>query len=543
MKNRKLKIAGLLIRQLSLFILAGLILASTAASSDKAKVSEKQLRSHVEYLASPELAGRAAPEPGSELAQKYVAAHFKEYGLKELPGAPGYMQSVPLIVSRTDYERSRLTINAGGKITEFIPDKEVFFFPRGGKDSDLTAGVLLAGYGIRAPEFSYDDFASADPKGKFLLIFNREPQEKDTASIFNGAKPTKYSQPQVKVRIAREMGALGVLIIQPPNNGLPPIESTLDRYRKTQNDPLIQLAEERDAFPVFYLTNNAAGALLGGFDLSAYQKGIDEKLTGDPRLLNGIEVTLNIRFKETQETTTANVVSYYPGQTDEAVLVLAHHDHIGMSDGVLNPGADDNASGTAGLLEMARLFSQSKEKLRRGVIFLSTGAEEVGTLGALYFSKHLPIPAEKIAAALNMDCIGRDASTQFRAMQDSILGPEPNTLMIFYSGQTPVLDSLAQKVNEITKLNLIMEPSLHFSGSSDHIHFHDLRIPSMFFFTGFHRDYHTPEDVPNKLNYEKMTRVVMLGYGILADLAQISQRPVFDTTIKEVKGTGRKYGG
>lgn len=531
------------IKGLFFFIPAILVCVSLAASADKG-VNQKQLRAHVEYLASPELAGRAAPGPGSELAQKYVASLYKKYGLKQFPEMPGYLQSVPLTVSRTDYDHSRMIVTKGGQETEFKTDQDVFFFPRGGRDADLTGPVMLAGYGIRAPEYNYDDFAGADPKGKFLLVFNHEPQERDSASIFDGIKLTKYSQPQVKVRIARELGALGLLIVQPPNSGLPPLETTLGRYRKTQNDPIIQLADEQDAFPVFYIKNDAAQILLGeNFSLAAYQAGIDSSLKADPRLLQDIQVTLSVRFKEVEQTATANVVGYYPGKTDEAVLVLAHHDHIGMQGGALNPGADDNASGTAGLLEIARLVSQQGQKMKRGVIFLSSGAEEEGTLGALYFSKHLPVPKDKIVAALNLDCIGRDASTQFRAMMDSTLRPEPNTLMIFYSGQTPMLDTLARKDNEATKLNLVLEPSLHFSGSSDHIHFHDLQIPSMFFFTGFHRDYHSPTDTPDKLNYEKMSCIVRLACSMVVDLAQTPQRPVFDTSIKEVKGSGRKYGG
>ncbi len=515
-----------------------------ARASEDFNISETQLRAHVEYLTSSKLGGRATPARGSVLAQRYIAALFEKYQLQTMPGAPHYRQNIPLIVSRTDYERSRMIVKKNDQTQTFLPDRDVFFFPRGGRDADLTAPVMLTGYGIRAPEFGYDDFAGADPKGKLLLIFNREPQEKDSTSIFNGAKPTKYSQPQVKVRLARESGALGLLIIQPPNNDLPPIETTLDRYRQSQNESLIQLADDQEAFPVFYLKTEAAQFLLGpDFDLSGYQKAIDENLKSAPRLLPNTEVTLSIRFKEVKKKSTANIVGYYPGQTDEVVLVVAHHDHIGSQGGAINPGADDNASGTAGLLEIAREITQRGEKLKRGVIFLSTGAEEVGTLGSLYFSRHLPVPTPKIVAALNMDCIGRDASTQFRAMQDTTLGPEPNTLMIFYSGQTPALDSLARKNNETTKLNLVLEPSLHFSGSSDHIHFHDLGIPSLFFFTGFHRDYHTPGDTSEKLNWEKMTRIGRLACDMVIDMANRPQRPLFDRTIKDVKSTGRKYGG
>jgi len=522
-----------------------LLLATCAAALPKSArgIKEADLRAHVEFLASPELAGRDAPGEGAAIAERYIATRFKEYGLQEFPDAPGYYQEVPLIVSKTDYENSRLIVSKGGVESEFIPDRDVFFFPRGGEDADIIAPVLLAGYGIRAPEFKWDDFAGAEPGGKFLLIFNREPQENDSTSPFNGAKATKYSQPAVKVRIARELGARGLLIIQPPNNGLPPIEEMLERYRRTMHDAIVQLADERASFPIFYLKAEVAKAILGDdFDLAAYQEGLDERYQGKPIPIENAKVTLSMRFKEVQETVSANVVGYYCGKSDEAVLIMAHHDHLGSAGDGIYYGADDNASGVAGLLALAQAYSAWGGQTRRSVIFLSTTAEEDGTLGALYFSKHLPIPVEKIVAAINLDEIGRDASSQFRAMQDSSIPAEENMLMIFYSGQTPELADIAQKENKSTKLKLILEPVLHFSGSSDHIHFHDLGIPSLFVFSGFHSDYHTPRDTPDKIDYEKMTRICRLMFGLSRELAQASPRPIFDRTITRVDGTGRKYG-
>ncbi len=520
------------------------LLVSSVPPKGLRTISEVELKAHVEFLASPELAGRDAPGIGSQIAERYLATRFEEYGLSTMPGLTGYYQEVPLILCKTDYERSLMRVEQGNQKWEFKPNQEVFFFPRGGEDAELSGQVLLAGYGIRAPEFGYDDFANADPQGKFLLIFNREPQENDSTSRFNGAKATKYSNPMVKVRMARELGALGLLIIQPPNNGLPPIEETLERYRRSMNDPLVQLADEKDGFPVFYLKPEVARILLGdAFDLAAYQTQLDEKYCGRPLLLEGVNVTLNLRFKEVEHIATANIVGYLPGKSEEAVLLLAHHDHVGRSGDSTYFGADDNASGVAGLLGLAEAFSSLKAKLERGVIFLSTSAEEDGTLGALYFARHLPIPREKIVAAINMDEIGRDASSQFRAMQDPSLPIEKDMLMIFYSGQTPRLAEIAEKENRATELSLILEPVLHFSGSSDHIHFHDLQIPSMFVFTGFHPDYHSPRDSADKINYPKLARVARLVFGISYDLATIKPRPIFDTSITKVAGTGRKYGG
>ncbi len=531
--------------QSALLIAAGSFTVETASAGPAVSrsISTAELKAHVEFLASPELQGRDAPGLGSQIAERYIAARFVEYGLSAFDDAPDYYQRIPLLVSRADYSRSRMVVRSAGQTWEFEPNHQIFFFPRGGSDGDITAPVLLAGYGIRAPEFDYDDFRGADPGGKFLLIFNREPQEQDSASAFNGARPTKYSNPIVKVRLAQELGALGLLIIQPPNNDLPPIEKTLEKYIADQDREILQLADHTEAFPVVYLKPEAAEALLGtGFDLAAYQRGIDDRFQPDPRLLSDVLVTLSIRFRDVHADSTANIVGYIPGKSDEVIIVLAHHDHVGTEGGIIHYGADDNASGTAGLLNLAKAFSAERKKLRRGVIFLSTSAEEDGTLGALYFTRHLPVAADQIVAAVNLDEIGRDASTQFRAMMDPGIPPEPNGLMIFYSGQSPLLADIAMEANRSQKLNLILEPVLHFSGSSDHIHFHDLRIPSVFVFTGFHSDYHKPSDTVDKLNFEKMTRVVQLTAEMVYQLAQAKQRITFDPGIQNVAGTGRKYG-
>jgi hypothetical protein len=525
------------------FILTVSCFATGQSREHLGLIHEAQLRADVEFLTSAELQGRDAPGLGSQIAERFIATRFSEVGLKSFPNLDGYYQRFPLIVSRSDYEKSRLFMKSDGKEQEFVPEKDVFFFPRGGEDADISGDVLLCGYGIKAPEFNYNDFEGVDPKGKILLIFNKEPQEKDSTSVFNGTKPTKYSIPQTKVRIAREAGARGILIVQPPNNGLPLIEKALANQRKSMNDPIVQLAGSKEAFPVFYLKAETAAAILGGrVDLSTYQKSIDDGLHPHPMLLEWVEVTLKIRFKDVQETSSANIVGYIPGKTDEAVLILAHHDHLGIADGVMYPGADDNASGTAVLLSLVKAFSNCEKPQKRSVIFLSTSAEEDGTLGAIYFGKNLPIPVEKIVAAINMDEVGRDGSSQFRAMQDSTIKGEKDLLMVFYSGQTPNLAEIARHADQKSHLNLVVEPVLHFSGSSDHVVFHDLKIPSVFLFTGFQQDYHSPNDTPNKLLYEKMTRVAGMTYQMVKEIAQSKDRLKFDTSIKEIKNTGRTYG-
>jgi Zn-dependent M28 family amino/carboxypeptidase len=221
---------------------------------------------------------------------------------------------------------------------------------------------------------------------------------------------------------------------------------------------------------------------------------------------------------------------------------MAHHDHEGIKKDQTYFGADDNASGCAGLLGIAEAFSTLDKPLRRGVIFLSSGAEEKGSLGARYFLQNPPFPPKNIVAVINMDMIGRDGSSQFRAMMDPTIEMEEDLLMGFYSGQTPLLAEVASRENRTAKLNLVLEPVLRFHSASDHVPFHEKEIPSIFLFTGFHGDYTSPNDTPDKILYGKLVRVVQLAFGMSYDLAERKERTVFDKTITEVKRSDRRYG-
>jgi hypothetical protein len=496
----------------------------------------------VEFLASVELEGRAAPGRGSEIAGRYIATRFRQYELQEFESTPGYYQRVPLVTAHTDYEKTMITMTAAGITKKLLANRDFYFFPRGGHDQDISSAVLLCGYGIEAPEFNYDDYVGANPGGKIVLVFDGEPQAEDGNSLLTERKPGKYSRAVVKARIAQEKGAVALIILPAPNRDNPPLEKTLSRRIARMHDPIIQLSGQTEDFPVFYLASLAVAPWINDYiDLAGYQTGIDSKLKGNPKLLKDLKLNINIRFKDTHELFTSNVISYLPGKSEEAVLIMAHHDHEGTRDGQIFFGADDNASGVAGLLGIAKAFNLGQKELNRTVVFLSTGAEERGYLGAQYFMENPPLPLKNIVAVLNMDGIGRNGSSQFRAMMDPSIPGEEDLLMIFYSGQCPELADIADKSNKSIDLDLMLEPVLTFHSSSDHVPFHQSEIPSLFLFTGFHNDYHTPRDTPDKIIFSKLARVVELAYKISYNIAEVRERPRFDHSITEVERKGR-YG-
>ena len=171
------------------------------------QIDGNDLRVHLGYLASPELEGREAGYPGSEIAAGYIAGQFSKYGLEYPPGLDSYYQQVPLVFMRPDLEKTEFRIISDGEEEILMVDKDVFFFPEAGDDEDITAPIILAGYGIIAPEFKYDDYEGVNVEGKVALVFNLEPQLSDENSIFNGDRMTKYSIPMIKARTAREHGA------------------------------------------------------------------------------------------------------------------------------------------------------------------------------------------------------------------------------------------------------------------------------------------------------------------------------------------------
>lgn len=510
------------------------------AGDGVSSITINELRSHVEFLASPELEGREAGYRGAEAAARYISTRFKSFGLQALPGAPDYYQPVPLVIMSPDFEKTIISIVDEKGAVECKVNRDLFFFPKGGDDDHFSAPVALCGYGISAPELGYDDYRDADVEGKIALIMNREPQLDDSSSIFNGARPTKYSIPMVKARTARSRGAKALMIMRPPTDSHPPIEETLENYRKGLEKPIVQLAGKMESLPVFYLKDETAALILAGkVDIGEYYREIEETLEPNPIEIEGITVDVTIRFRERRESESANVMGFFPGtgseSVDETLIIGAHYDHEGVSGEDIFYGADDNASGVAGLLEMAEAFSMYSQKQRRSLLFIAFTAEEKGALGSLFYTMNPILPLEKTVAMINLDEIGRNGAPTYGGMHSPDLEEKgKDYLMVCYSAQTPIFEELNKKANKPLKLKLDFDPNVHFYGSSDQVHFHDRAIPSLFYFTGFQPDYHTPRDTPDKINYPKMERIVRLVFKVSLELLDMEVRPAFDQSIKEV---------
>ncbi len=485
----------------SLVVILG---TATAQGTD---VSEQYLMSHVRFLASGLLEGRGTGQTGDLVAEAYIQAIFEQAGLEPLPALNDFGQDFFVLESELDREKTTLGVVGGGKMDYFHVDREVFLLLRGHSDRTIEAPVVFAGFGITAPEYDYDDYAGIDVKGKVVLVLNNEPGGQSNGDRFRGRAPTRYSFPKAKEEIARRNGAVGIIIVSDAAYGGPDIDVTMvKRYSRDLELPHIGLEDEQEQIPLFFAAKPVAGAIVEGtdIDLVERQERIDGKMKPASADIPGKQVSMNIRLSSVVEKRVRNVIGYLeggdPSLKHEFVLVSAHHDHLGMDkDGTIYYGADDNASGVAGLLETARILADGIDRLGRSLLFVSFCGEERGLLGSKYLIHHLPIPFENLRVMVNLDMIGRN--NMDKAEND-------NMFIVFTSAQTPSLERTVRSEAKMLDLDVRVAPYVRFRGASDHTVFHDRGIPVVFYFTGFHSDYDRPTDTADKIISSKLVKVV-----------------------------------
>ena len=345
----------------------------------------------------------------------------------------------------------------------------------------------------------------------------------------------------LKARTAAANGAIALLIMRAPVETQPPIEIQTQKYRSRLEKPLIQLPHSEIPLPIIYIAEKTARYILENeVNLAEYQEQIDNTLSGNPIHLKYTTIQINLKFKDKREFYSPNVIGFLPGSSDilkdEYLIIGAHYDHEGIGKEGIFRGADDNASGVAALLELAEAFSLLPHKPQRTILFISFAAEEKGTLGSNYYVENPLLPLENAIAMINMDEIGRNGAATFGGMHNPNLEQEAeNYLMLLYSAQTPLLEKLNLQVNEKIELDIDFDPNTKFYGASDHIHFHNHDIPSVFYFTGFHLDYSSVDDTPDKINYDKLGKIGKLIYGFSERLLNLESKPLFDHSIKEVE--------
>lgn len=510
-------------------------------------ITETDLRANLTFLAGDGLGGRLSLQPGDDAAAEWIAAEFAKAGLQ--PVASGsFLQSVPLIEFRADRVQSFVSLTRNGSAKKWKFPDAYGSFP---KDVDITGAVVFAGFGITAPELKYDDYQGIDAYGKVVLIFDHEPQENDARSIFNGTGNTRYATTRVKVLNAQAHGAIGVLLVAEPNRKHPSNQERVARIggasARAVPIPTQAIADDVLHTPSATISDAIAKDLIAAVAATPadLQTNIDRDLKPQSRELPGLEITLHFRNIFTRSGTTYNAVGLLEGSDPslkaETILITAHHDHDGMSSDQIWHGADDNGSGTVGVVELAHAFLRNEAKPKRSILFAVFGAEERGLLGSFYMAAHPLRPLETTRAMINFDMIGRD-ETQSDQTNGLIEIPADTTNRLNLIGATysPDYNRVVSELNRYVGLTLDYrfdhESALNIFFRSDQFPFVLHNIPAFWWFTGFHPDYHHPTDTADKIDYPKMVKILRLAYLSAWRFADDAGNPKF---VADPGGTAR----
>jgi hypothetical protein len=482
----------------------------------------------VRTLAAPNMEGRGAGTKGIDRAANFLAKRYKALGLQPA-GTKGYFQPFSVITGAKISGTNVLTENLSGvrKDLKLNEDYVPFSFSSPGEAGG--SGVVFAGYGITAPEYSYDDYAGIDVKDKVVVILRYEPS--GFAAKAGGQGMTHYSQLVSKAINARNHGAKALVVV----NGklsLTGEEDLLTRFGSVsgpENVGIVMLQVKNAVAEEWF---RAAGK-----SLAETQTAIDAATKpASFAFPDTVKVGVTVGVTVTRATVN-NVLAYLPGQSDEYVIIGAHYDHLGYGNfdslapsqiGKIHPGADDNASGTAGVLALAAALAPHRKELKRGILFMSFAGEELGLLGSANWVAHPTRPIDKAVAMLNMDMIGR--------IKDGMV----------YVGGVGTGSTLAADVTaaeNATHTGLKFETSASGYSSSDHTSFVAAKIPVLFFFSGLHSDYHKPSDTADKIDAADATKLLSVVGATAIEIDDDAARPQFAVVAEPHTGTSSGGGG
>jgi aminopeptidase YwaD len=476
-----------------------------------AEFSATEYLGYVKFLASPEMRGRASGSPELEKAASFISEKFRSMNLQPLT-RDGYYQDFEVTASARLGSQNKMSYSSGRHKTKLKVQED--FVPLNLSTTGHIAGeVVFAGYGITAPEYNYDDYAGLDAKDKIVLVLRHEPQEFDDKSVFEGKVYTVHAQIFSKAVNAKMHGAKAVLMINDavahPND-----TDQLDKFGTTAGpaNAGIEFVQLKTEVADKWLA-------LAGKNLAAIEASIDKDLHPQSLALPA-SLTLDLDIDIKREVKTVhNVGAYLPGETSEYAIIGAHYDHLGLGEqfslapslaGTVHPGADDNASGTAGVLELAQWFSK-QPKRQRGILFLTFAGEELGLLGSSYYANHPALPLENAVVMINMDMIGR--------VRDHKV----------YVGGVGTGTSFAALLKDATARHEFQTDITERGGygSSDHTSFTAKHVPVLFFFSGLHADYHKPSDTWDKIDAPNTVRLLDLIADVTDHLTDGSPRAQF----------------
>ncbi len=516
--------------------------AVEAGADDPAALGGR-LRAAVQWLAAPEREGRGPGTKGIDQAAEWVATQLTEAGLDTTIIGDGPYQQFPMTLEAKLGAEERNTAELVGPAgADGQPVRRPLEL---GKDfTPLAAGgsgpfdlpLVFAGFGITAPKEEYDDYAPLGPggaKGTAAIVLRQEPQKDNPHSVFDGNQASQYAALSRKVANASEHEAGGLIFC----NDASATDDALMAFTRAGD------GSDRRTMPVLQVRRAVVDGLVKealGRDLATIENAIDEKLEPQTAPLAGWRIRGRVTIERT-ETETRNILALLPGRTGakETVVLGAHYDHLGYGgvnsaapgDTAVHHGADDNASGTAMLVEVARRLAAeaaAKGPFPRNILFASFSGEERGLLGSAHYTANATVPLAETIAMVNLDMVGR---------------LDGNKVIVHGTGTGTGLDALVDRLIGTHAFEVAKEPGGF--GPSDHSSFYARKIPVLHLFTGSHSDYHRPTDTAEKINYDGMVRITALVTDVIRELATDPERPTYIEVASKMfaRGGDRPYFG
>ncbi len=487
--------------------------------ADNPEVTTEEIKEHISFLASDKLKGRDSGTEELFGAAVYISDEFKNYGLEPL-FKDGFLQEFPFVKTIELTDKNSLSFSTNGSEVELKLREDYITVPFSG-NTDVNASLVFAGFGISASDLNYDDYSGIDVKNKIVIVFRNTPEPAVAHSGFDAHSPLRK-----KSSVARDKGAAGIIFINPYDSN------------KTSDD-LVEFSFDRGGamsdFSVQSVKRIFIEELLHneGINLKdVYNKILESKKPSSFELKNS-SAKISTEVKEV-EAVSWNVAGYLEGKDpelkNELIIIGAHFDHLGMGgegslyrgdEPQIHNGADDNASGTTGVLELAEKFASRKNNLKRSIVFITFSGEELGLLGSNYFVNNLPFPVEDAITMVNMDMIGR--------LKDS-------SLIVYGTGTSSDWKDI---LNNYNKYGFKLTFNDEGFGPSDHSSFYGKKIPVLFFFTGTHEDYHKPSDDTEKINFTGEKDILNYVYDIVTAIDKNPVRP--DYLLVEKKESGQMF--
>ena len=520
MKKRKLQLI------VSLFLLLFIwkcynsetIIDSVVKEDTSPEISIHDLKQHIIFLASDSLKGRKPGTDGGRIAAEYIAEEISKTGL--YPIEKNSFQYFDVVTSISAGENNTF------RFKDFNGEVEMDFTPLSfSENGDVTAPVIFAGYGfdVKTDSILWNDYSGLDVTGKWVMVLRGDPEDNPHGMF------SEHSSLRKKTLVARDHGAAGILFLSGPE------------FEET--DELIPLVYDQSqsgsAIHAIHIKRSVADRIIkeSGYTISQ----LEQRLISDRKPVSFIvqeEITASTDLVK-QTVTTQNVAGILYGSDprlkEEIIVIGAHYDHLGFGGAysgsrrpdtlAIHNGADDNASGVAAILEIIEKLKEEQTKLKRSVLFLSFGAEEMGLLGSKYFVNNPSVDLGKIKLMFNLDMVGRLDSTT-------------KAITVGGTGTAVGLSDLVQRFAEGEDLNVKLSSEGY--GPSDHTSFYVENIPVLFFFTGVHEDYHTPEDDVEKINLSGEKLVAEFVHDLIIEAANVPESLVYQEAGPKEQPSGRR---